>query len=544
MTRAVIYARYSTENQREASIEDQVRICKAEIARRGYKLTQVYSDHAISGATDLRPGYQALLEDSRTKRFDFVFAEALDRLSRDQESIAGLFKRLNFAGVRLITISEGEISELHVGLKGTMNALFLKDLALKTHRGLEGRIRQGKSAGGRAFGYDVVRQFGADGQPIAGLRTINSVEAATVRRIFKMFAAGTSPRAIARTLNDENVPGPDGQRWADSTIRGHATRRTGVLRNDLYRGKLVWNKQRYVKDPKTGKRLARVNPRESWIWRDAEDLRIVSNESWDRVQARLDSINESPRVQKAKVAKFWEKRRPKHLLTGIAVCGICSGPLATVGKDYLSCSAARRTGKCQSTRTIRRAQLENAVLGTLKNNLMKPELVEEFITAYHAEINRTAAAASATRNQSEKRIAKLTKQIEAVVDIIADGLSSEAVLDRLRGLESEKADLVRQMSAPAPTPIRLHPRLSAIYRAKVERLAQSLADPAIRDEAAEIIRGLIDRVSVTPKPDGVDVEVRGEISKLLRFSDQKTEQNQCSVKVVAGLGFEPRTFRL
>ena len=158
MTRAVIYARYSSDNQRDASIEDQVRQCRARIDQEEWQLGEVYSDHAISGATTLRPGYQKMLEDARAGRFEVLVAEALDRLSRDQENIAGLFKQLSFAGVRLITLSEGEIGELHVGLKGTMNALFLKDLAQKTRRGLEGRVRQGKSGGGLCFGYDVVRK--------------------------------------------------------------------------------------------------------------------------------------------------------------------------------------------------------------------------------------------------------------------------------------------------------------------------------------------------------------------------------------------------
>src|SRR5262245_51823460 len=141
--RAVIYARYSSENQREASIEDQVRDCKALIERQGWILAATYSDHAISGSVRMRPGYQKLLEGARAGQFQVVIAEALDRLSRDQEDIAALYKHLAFAGVQLITLAEGEISELHVGLKGTMNALFLKDLALKVRRGLEGRVRQG-----------------------------------------------------------------------------------------------------------------------------------------------------------------------------------------------------------------------------------------------------------------------------------------------------------------------------------------------------------------------------------------------------------------
>src|SRR4051812_41015011 len=135
--RAVAYARYSSDLQREASIEDQIRLCRRRIEQEGWQYLHAYTDRAVSGASALRPAYQSLLEDARQDRFDIVVAEALDRLSRDQEDVAGLLKRLRFAGIRLFTLAEGEITELYVGLKGTMNALFLKDLADKTRRGLE-----------------------------------------------------------------------------------------------------------------------------------------------------------------------------------------------------------------------------------------------------------------------------------------------------------------------------------------------------------------------------------------------------------------------
>ena len=160
-------------------------------------------------------------EGAREAAFDVVVAEALDRLSRDQEDVAALFKRLRFAGIRIVTLAEGEITELHVGLKGTMNALFLRDLADKTRRGLRGRVEAGQSAGGRAFGYSVVREFDASGERVRGKRAIEPSEAAVVRRIFRNFAAGESPLAIAKALNAERVPGPDGRPWRDTTIRGH-----------------------------------------------------------------------------------------------------------------------------------------------------------------------------------------------------------------------------------------------------------------------------------------------------------------------------------
>ena len=97
------------------------------------------------------------MRDALNRRFDVVLAESLDRFSRDQEDTAGLFKRLTFAGVNIVTLAEGDITHLHIGFKGTMNALFLKDLAEKTHRGLRGRIEDGKSAGGLCYGYRVVK---------------------------------------------------------------------------------------------------------------------------------------------------------------------------------------------------------------------------------------------------------------------------------------------------------------------------------------------------------------------------------------------------
>ena len=157
--------------------------------------------------------YQALLRDARSQKFDVVVAESLDRLSRDQEHVAGLYKQLSFPGVLLVTIGEGQITELHVGLKGAMSALYLKDLAQKTRRGLEGRVRQGRSAGGISYGYRIVRSIGPDGAPTTGEREVDENEAGVVCRVFAEFASGASPRAIAKALNDRGEPGPRGVPW-------------------------------------------------------------------------------------------------------------------------------------------------------------------------------------------------------------------------------------------------------------------------------------------------------------------------------------------
>ena len=303
--RVAVYARYSSEQQSSASIDDQLRLCKARIAQEGWQFEQVYRDAAISGASTHRPGYKAMLEATRDGGFDIVLAEALDRLSRDQEDVAGLFKRLRFAGVRLVTLAEGDITELHIGMKGTLNALFLKDLADKTRRGLLGRVAAGKSAGGLSYGYRVVRGVDGRGEPVRGDRQIDAVEAAVVRRIYGLFADGASPIAIAKRLNVEGILGPGGRTWRDTTIRGHADRGTGILRNELYIGRLVWNRMRFLKDPATGRRISRMNDRSAWAVEVVSHLTIVEQALWDQVQARLGAIRAATGAKAPDRIHYW-----------------------------------------------------------------------------------------------------------------------------------------------------------------------------------------------------------------------------------------------
>src|SRR5688572_22675363 len=236
-------------------------------------------------ATLLRSCFQALMREALNRRFDVVLAESLDRFSRDQEDTAGLFKRLAFAGGHIVTLPEGDITHLHIGFKGTMNALFLKDLAEKTHRGLRGRIEDGKTAGGLCYGYRVVKALNA-GAVTTGEREIAPIEAAIVQRIFREFIAGVSPKQIAKNLNREGVPGPFGGAWSPSTIYGNATRGTGILNNELYVGRLVWNRLRYVKNPDTGKRVSLLNPTSEWMSREVAELRIVPNDLWTAAKSR------------------------------------------------------------------------------------------------------------------------------------------------------------------------------------------------------------------------------------------------------------------
>jgi site-specific DNA recombinase len=125
-------------------------------------------------------------------------------------------------------------------------------------------------------------------------------------RIFSEFAHGASPKTIARRLNDDKIPGPRSTLWRDTAIRGHRSRGTGILNNDLYVGRLVWKRQCCAKDPFTGKRVSRPNPEDAWITKDVPELRIIDDALWSRVRTRQGEVDATPAVQGIKRSRFWE----------------------------------------------------------------------------------------------------------------------------------------------------------------------------------------------------------------------------------------------
>jgi site-specific DNA recombinase len=183
---------------------------------------------------------------------------------------------MQFARIDIFTLSKGKVGVIDIGLRGTMNQLYLVETANKVRRGMRGRIEEGKIAGGLAYGYDVVKKFDAKGEPVRGERQINESQAEIIRRIHREYAAGQSPKQIAFRLNKEGVFGPSGKAWGASTINGSDRRGYGILNNELYIGQLVWNRQTFIKDPDTGKRVPRFNPEDKWIREKVPEWRVVN----------------------------------------------------------------------------------------------------------------------------------------------------------------------------------------------------------------------------------------------------------------------------
>ena len=185
----------------------------------------------------------------------------------------------------------------------------------------------GKSGGGLCYGYKVTRAT-QDGAAAPGARQIVPAEAETVRRIFRDCAAGLSPKALAKRLNAERCPGPGGAPWNPSTIHGNRARGTGVLNNELYIGRLVWNRLRYLKDPDTGKRVSRANAQSAWVTTAVPELRIVDDELWSLVKARQVEMRRVTPNGDAK--RFDQARRPKYLFSGLTRCNAASSSTASI----------------------------------------------------------------------------------------------------------------------------------------------------------------------------------------------------------------------
>jgi site-specific DNA recombinase len=563
--RAAIYARYSTDLQSAASITDQVRICRRLAEERGWQVVEVFADEAITGATHLRPGFQALQQAAMAGRFDVLVAEALDRLSRDQEHIAGLHKRMRFLGVEIFTKAEGPISEMHVGLGGTMSALFLRNLAEKTHRGLEGRVKQGKSAGGISYGYRLDRQPLPDGTHTTGDRVIDPTEAAIVRRIFAEYDRGLSARSIAGGLNKDGIAPPrSGGKgrgvWSFSTISGNWKRGTGILNNELYVGKLIWNRQHFVKNPDTGKRQARMNPEADWITEEVPHLRIIDDALWARVKTRQGAIREEilhERALNPGALGIERGRREEYLLSGLLACGCCGANYSMISKTRYGCAAARNSVTCQNRKTISRKAVETRVLNGLQTRLMHPELIREYITTWQQEMQAERRETLAARGEQERRLAKVLRDIENIVTAITEGMFHPSMKAKMDALEAERLGLEAKLAAlPEPEPVAIHPGLAETYARKVSDLAAALNDPEARPEATELLRGLIQKATLTPDPDAANghlIELRGELGAILSLCGSDIATNAKArtggagvrqVTMVAGAGFEPAAFRL
>lgn len=470
--RIAAYLRYSTEMQSAASLADQLRNVRAYCERAGWPDPVVFEDRAISGSRADRPGYRRML--AEIAGFDALVVDDLTRLSRDSVEAQQQIKRLRFAGVRVVAISDGidtaeKSHKLGVGLKGLMGELYLDDLRDRTHRGLTGRALAGASAGGLPYGYRVTEK---------GQRAIDETQADVVRRIYAEYLAGFTARDIAGRLNADGIPSGRGSTWCASAIHGDTRRGIGILANPVYMGRQVWNRSTWVKDPDTGRRLRRERPQSEWITTDLPELAIIPRQTWDAAQRRLTG-RASPGVRGG--------QKSKHLLSGLLRCGECGGPLVVINRVQYGCARAKDRGTCSGSIRISRIDAERSMLAGLVGQLRSEEAFKTYQRAFVSELKKQQPS----QEKARQSIAQAERERDNIMRAIRAGIitpTTKAELERSEGaISTAKAALSTTVQ-----PICL-PRL----RERWERLANTLADKSrASSELREILQTIIGTATV------------------------------------------------
>jgi site-specific DNA recombinase len=472
--RCAIYARYSSDLQRESSIEDQIRKCREFAEQHGWTVLDEYvrGDSAVSGAA-LAPR-RALnellaLAPRRPRPFDRILIDDTSRLARNVADALKMVERLSFYGIPVTFISQGidtaeKTARQLVTIHGMMDEQFLVGLADKVHRGQEGRVLKGLNPGGKCFGYinvpieDPTRQAKYGRPAVAGVRLqIDEQQAEVIRNIFRMTAEGIGLSQIAKTLNKEGVPAPQPPRtrslraWCPAAIYE-------LLRNERYRGVQVWNRTVKVRNPETGRKVSKPRPLEEWKRVELPEWRIISEELWQAAHTRMA----------AKTKKFSAaclgglnrtERSRSYLFSGLLVCGKCGSRLVITSgngkRAYVryGCPSHRYRGVCENGLTIRQDRLEEQLIGAIEERILNSNLIDyallQFQFGLQKRLDEMQRGATSLDELLRERQG-LKAKADRLANAIAEMGHSPSLLAKLGEVDAQIAAVDRRMDAQKP----------------------------------------------------------------------------------------------
>ena len=554
--RCALYARYSSDLQRESSVEDQVRKCRAFADLKGWTLLDEYirTDQEISGAALAgRSALESLLADAkrRPRPFDRILIDDTSRLARNVADALRMVETLKFNGVGVTFVSQGidtldKMARQLVTLNGMMDEQFLVGLADKVHRGQEGRVLKGLNPGGKLYGYINVpilnpNRPGKYGRPaVDGVdQEINSEQAEVVVRVFRMYASGMGLAWISKALNAEGVPSPQPPRtrvmqaWCPTAIRE-------MLRNELYRGVRVWNRTVKTRNPETGRKVSKARPKEEWARVDVPKLRIVPEELWNAVRTRIAHVN--AKLGAARVGGMNRTAQSRsYLFSGLLVCGKCGSRLVIISgrgtRGYVryGCPSHRYRGVCDNVVTIRQDRLEEQLLAALEKRLATPQMVEYTMIRFQEELEKRLAGIQRQTSGLEdlrRERHQLRANAQRIANAIAEAGHSAALLSKLAEVEAKISEADRRLETYEPVDVSasVGEVRDFVYR-NVMNLRGLLHQDASRSKAA--LSRHIGQLILTPKqtPTGPIYEVSGRLDLLA----------QDVMPLVARDGIEPPT---
>lgn len=518
--RCAVYARFSSEKQSPLSIEDQIRKCREYAQARSWSVldSHIYIDEAISGATDDRFGLRRMLAAATgaAKPFDAVLVDDTSRISRTLKDSFTIHDELRFAGVRLVFVSQGidtdsEQAEVLLATHGIVDSLYLKELGRKVHRGVEGKALSGLHTGGRCFGYrnvpieDPTRVDQHGRALITGVRLeVREDQAAIIRRIFTMYAGGNSLQKIAKQLNSEGVISPQPQKgrisrsWCPSSIRT-------ILRNDRYRGWVVWGKTIKVRS-KAGKRIYKRTAPDKWVVREIPEQRIISEDLWNSVQARIETVKQVYGEIGRKGGMQGRSVSSPYLFSGLLKCSVCGANISIVsgkwrgrGDVVYGCPQNTYRGETVCTNSVRifRQALEEKLLDGLQEQVMRPEVIDYVLAKFEAELTNAMDSLSGELEQMRRRKEELEREIGNLANFVAQGDCSPGLRAALVDREREIRDITGKLLEARPDSLQTKLRnIRALVESRMSDIRRVLnSEPArVRAEFAKHI----EKITMTP----------------------------------------------
>lgn len=473
MTRAAIYARYSTDRQSESSTADQLRVCRQYAADRGFTVTDEYLDEAISGAAlGNRPGVLRMMEAAIAGKLECVLVVDLTRLARSQADLPKMIDRLVHRGVRVIGIQDGYDTsrighKLQAGLTGIIGEGFREAIKQRTYSALEMRAKERRPTGGRAYGFTNTREQIPE-------------QVTVLREIFNRYGAGETMHAIASDLNCRGVPSP-GATWKRKERRRDGrwltTALHAILHNELYAGRVIWNRREFRKDPDTGKRTCIERPRSHWLEHPIEP--VIDPATWERCVARLGLTGGG-------------RRGPiRYLLSGLLACGECGSRFVVYGgkQHRYACSTYRHGGEhaCSNRFSVPRALAENLILSPIVDDLLAPAHVDEMAGHIRAELRREQIrpVVPAEAEQLDAQLAQLATLVESGV------LTPETAGPAIEVARRKREALLRAAATrSAGGQCHSTDQIVDAYKAQVRVMRETLRGPDV-NAAREVLRELV-----------------------------------------------------
>ncbi len=504
--KAIAYARYSTKNQKEKSVQDQILLCEAEADRRGDDIVAVFYDMETSGLISEREGWNRMLEFLKGNRVNVLYVHHTSRIARDTAIVKVKVRELKYIyGVDVVFVSQNfstfeDSWETFLSVFGIGDEQYIESVRKNTWRGLYGRLMQGKVVASPRYGYKLV-----DGRLVIDEKT-----ASVVRRIYELYVSGFGFKKIAQMLNSEGIPSPTGMKWTQNAVRE-------ILTSELYKGLLVWNKYKFVRIAGVSDKRKKIkNPRDKWVFIPRPELAIVSEEIWEKAR----EIREGRKRGKQEGRQIGGK---PALFTGLITCA-CGRKFIKQYRNTYRCSGSL-VGSCNNRFKLRENALIDMVSAGIRKFLKenRQKLIDEVISAIKQRY------CGRSKEDLIKEIEEKKAYLQRVISIF-ERTPSETLAQKIQ--ETEQSIKLLEMELSSYVDVEGIEIDDEIIDLLIENVDTALLDA---EKGRYFLSQLIEHIKISKHPNfrnGVVIEVS--------YKNPLVTMNQQFLSIAGG-GFEPPT---